>query len=171
MTKPAPPSQSSESREHFFELLKEFDTATLVTRGEAETLHGRPLSVAGREADGTLWFLTSAQSPKVTEISADARALVVMQTSSRFVVAQGTADVVNDRAKVKELWSEVQRIWFEGKDDPDIVLVRFTPAEAEFWDNAGAQGIRFAFEALKAVVKGEPLSDRGDPKAHGKVSL
>ena len=42
---------------------------------------------------------------------------------------------------------------------------------AEYWDNAGAQGIKFAFHALKAVVTGEPLTDRGDAKQHGKVSL
>jgi hypothetical protein len=45
------------------------------------------------------------------------------------------------------------------------------PSDAEYWDNAGAQGLRFAFAAAKAVVQGAPLTDRGDPKAHAKVTL
>ena len=170
MAKPASPNRSNVSRQHFFEVLKDFDTAVLVTLGE-ERMHGRPMSVAGRDDDGTLWFVTSIQSPKVAEIAADRHALVVMQSSNRFIVIEGRAAVVRDRAKLEELWSEAQRIWFEGKDDPDIALVRFSPVEAEYWDNAGVQGLAFAFEALKAIASGEPLTDRGSPKAHGKVPL
>jgi len=171
MAKPASPSRSSATEEHFFEILKGFDTAVLVTLGEVERMHGRPMSVAGREDGGTLWFMTSVESPKVAEVLADRHALVVMQSSNRFIVIEGLAEIVRDRAKIEELWSETQRIWFQGKDDPDIALVRFSPTEAEYWDNAGVQGLRFAFEALKALASGEPLSDRGSPKAHGKVGL
>ena len=169
--KPATPSRSNVTKEHFFEILEGFDTAMLVTLGEVDRMHGRPMSVAGREDDGTLWFMTSIESPKVAEIVADRHALVAMQSSNRFIVIEGLAEIVRDRAKIEELWSEAQRIWFEGKDDPDIALVRFSPTEAEYWDNAGVQGIRFAFEALKALASGEPLADRGSPKAHAKVTL
>jgi len=171
MAKPTPPLQTDESKRHYFEVLDDFDTAMLVTRPGDGRLHGRPLSIAGKDPDGTLWFVTSARSPKVDEIEADACALVTMQSSSRWLTLEGTAEIVRDRAKVEELWSVAQRIWFENEDDPDIALVRFVPNAAEYWDNAGAQGIRFAFAAAKAIVQGKPLTDRGDPKAHGKVSL
>jgi general stress protein 26 len=171
MAKPATPTRSDASTEHFFELLKGFDTAVLVTLGEVERMHGRPMSVAGREDDGTLWFMTSIESPKVSEVLSDRHALVVMQSSSRFIVVEGLAAIVRDRAKIEELWSPAQRIWFEGKDDPDIALVRVSPVTAEYWDNAGLHGLRFAFEALKAMASGQPLTDRGSPKAHGKVEL
>jgi general stress protein 26 len=169
--KPAVPESSEDARHHFFELLEKFDTTMLVTHSGDGSLHGRPLSIASKEKDGTLWFLTSHQSGKVDEIAADARALVAMQSSNRFVVAHGIAEVLQDRAKVDELWTEAQRVWFRGKDDPDIALVRFSPVEAEFWDNAGAQGVKFVLAAAKAVLEGEPLADRADAKAHGKVSL
>jgi general stress protein 26 len=171
MAKPSTPIESSESKQHFFEVLADFDTAMLVTRPADDSLHGRPLSIAGREPDGTLWFMTSVQSPKVAEIVADQRSLVTLQSSNRFVALEGTAQIVGDPEKIRELWSPAQRIWFESENDPDIVLIRFSPKEAEYWDNAGAQGIRFAFAAAKAVLMREPLTDRGDPKAHGKVGL
>jgi len=171
MAKPAAPAQTEETRKHYFEIVERFDTATLVTRPSSGRLHGRPLSVAGRDDDGTLWFVTSERSPKVAEILADPRALVTMQSSNRWVVLEGTAALVRDRAKIEELFSIGQKIWFEDENDPDIVLVRFTPDVAEYWDNAGAQGVRFAFEALKALARGRPLEDRGDERAHGKVTL
>jgi general stress protein 26 len=169
--KPTPPVASPESAEHFFELLKKFDTAILVTRTQSGSLHGRPLTVADKESNGTLWFLTSVQSVKVTEIGADARALVTMQNSNQFIVAHGVTEIVSDRAKIADLWSEVQRVWFHGKDDPDIAVLRFSPVEAEFWDNAGSLGVKFALRAAKAIATNEPLTDRGEPKAHGKVDL
>jgi general stress protein 26 len=169
--KPSPPSTSKESADHFFEILQKFDTAILVTRAQSGSLHGRPLTIAKKELDGTLWFLTSVQSGKVAEVVTDSRTLVTMQSSNRFIVAHGIAELVPDRGKIDELWSEVQRVWFKGKDDPDIAVVRFCPSEAEFWDNAGALGIQFVFNAAKAIVSHEPMTDRGDPKAHGKVTL
>src|SRR6266516_1898602 len=87
--KPSAPSTPEQSHRHFFELIKEFDTATLVTRNRSNELHGRPLSLARTEDGGTLWFSTSLQSVKVEEISADSRVLVVMQNSNQFIVSQG----------------------------------------------------------------------------------
>ena len=101
MAKPASPSRSSATEEHFFEILKGFDTAVLVTLGEVERMHGRPMSVAGREDGGTLWFMTSVESPKVAEVLADRHALVVMQSSNRFIVIEGLAEIVRDRAKIE----------------------------------------------------------------------
>lgn len=169
MTKPSTQRSSDTATEHFFELLKKFDSATLVTRVPDGSLHGRPLNIAGKEEDGTLWFMTSRQSMKVEEILADRHALVAMQNSRQFIVCHGSAFVVDDRAKVHELWSEAQRVWFKGEDDPDITLVCFKPVEAEFWDNAGVLGAKFAFEAAKAILKGQPLRDRSDDRAHGRV--
>jgi general stress protein 26 len=169
--KPSPPVASRESTHHFFELLQKFDTAILVTRAPSGTMHGRPLTIAEKEPDGTLWFLTSIQSVKVAEIAVDSRALVAMQSANRSIVAHGVVEIVSDRARVDELWSELQRVWFKGKDDPDIAVLRFSPVEAEFWDNAGALGVAFAFKAAKAIATNQPLADRGDAKAHGKVNF
>lgn len=171
MAKPAPPSTSEESKEHLFDVLKRFDTAVLVTSSQSGDFHGRPMSIAGKDGDGTLWFLTSIASPKIDELENDARALAVMQSPNRFVVVRGLAAVSRNQAKVDELWSEAQRIWFKGKDDPDIAVVRFSPELAEFWDNSGVRGVGFAVRALKAIATGEPMNDRGSPKAHGKVPL
>jgi general stress protein 26 len=156
---------------HFFELLHEFDNATVITRARTGSLHGRPMAVAQVESDGTLWFITGVDSPKVLEVREDSRALISLQNSRQFVTMNGHLELVADRSKVDELWKEPYRIWFDGKSDPEIVLLRFTPLDAEYWDNAGAHGIRHAFEAAKAYLKGEKVKSDGDPEAHAKVVL
>jgi general stress protein 26 len=164
----APPSE-----QHFFELLHEFDTATLITRARATgELHGRPMAIANLDEDGTLWFITGVDSTKVLETRDDSRALVSLQSSRQFVTMNGHLELVADRAKVDEMWKEAYRVWFDGKSDPEIVLLRFTPFDAEYWDNSGAHGIKHAFEAAKAYLHGQKIDpSASDPEAHAKVML
>jgi general stress protein 26 len=158
-----PPSEA-----HFFDLLREFDTATLITRArESGDLHGRPMAVAEVGADGTLWFITNVDSTKVLEIRADSRALVSLQNSRRFVTMNGHLELVPDHEKVGRIWKEAFRIWFDGQGALELVLLRFTPFDAEYWDNSGAHGVKHAFEAAKAYLRGQKVSSSDyEPEAH-----
>lgn len=154
-------------KEHLKDLLESFDTAMLITRhGERE--HARPMAIAGIEGANTMWFATSQDAPKSDEIRSDSRASVTLQSDKRYVALSGRATLVADRAKIDELWKPTWKAWFpNGKDDPNLVLIRLTVEDAEFWDNAGTKGIRYAFEAAKALVTGEeaaPVSGQ-----HGRV--
>ncbi len=161
------------SDSHFFELLHEFDIATLVTRARSTgELHGRPMAVADVDGDGTLWFITNVDSPKVLEVRDDSRAMVSLQNDKQFVTMNGHLELVADRAKVDEIWREPYRVWFESEQDPELVLLKFTPFDGEYWDNAGAHGMKHAFEAAKAYLKGQKLEPSDvDGEAHGKVML
>ncbi len=43
--------------------------------------------------------------------------------------------VDNDRAVIDRLWNPVISAWFDGKDDPKPVLLRFDAEHAEVWLN------------------------------------
>ena len=161
------------SESHFFELLHEFDTATLVTRARSTgELHGRPMAVAEVDDDGSLWFITNVDSTKVLEVRDDSRAMVSLQSPKQFVTMNGHLELVADRAKVDEVWKEPYRVWFDGQNDPELVLLKFTPFDGEYWDNAGARGMKYAFEAAKAYLKGQKLEPKADDaEVHGRVVL
>ena len=158
----------SSKQAHLKDLLEAFDTAMLITRhGERE--HARPMAIAGVEDANTLWFVTSDDSPKSDEIRSDARASVTLQSATRYVALSGIARLVDDRRKIDELWKPTWKAWFpNGKDDPKLVLIRVSVTDAEFWDNAGTKGIRYAFEAAKALVTGEPAAPVSGQ--HGRVT-
>lgn len=155
------------TKEHLKELLQSFDTAMLITRnGDQE--HARPMAIAGVEGANTLWFVTSDTSPKANEIDKDQRVSVTLQSSSRYVALSGRAEIVKAQSKIDELWKPAWKVWFpEGKEAPNLALLRVTVTDAEFWDNAGTHGIRYAFEAAKALLTGEePEPIEG---VHGRV--
>ena len=159
-----------EDAEHLYELLEGFDTAMLVTRAADGHLHARPMAVAELRADADAYFVTSIETPKVAEIRADADVLLTFQSQSQYAAVYGRVNVVRDRELIDRLWKEAWKVWFpRGKSDPSIALLRFDAEHGEFWNNAGMQGVRYAFEAAKAYVRGErPGTSR---EQHGRTDL
>ena len=155
------------TKQHLKDLLESFDTAMLVTRHD-DCDHARPMAVAGVEGANTLWFVTSQNAPKSDEIRRDSRVSATFQSATRYVALSGRAELMSDPAKVNDLLKPSWKVWFpDGKDDPKLVLIKVTVTDAEFWDNAGTKGIRYAFVAAKALLKGEePTPASGQ---HGRV--
>lgn len=158
-----------ETEAHFLELLKVFKTAMLITRAFGGGFHGRPMSIAHHDEDGTLWFLTDLSSGTVAEAARDPHALVSLADSDKYVVMTGEVEIVVDAQRAATLWKEPFRVWFKGPDDPALTLIRFQPDDGEYWNNAGTQGIKQAFRAARAYIKGEQLKDVDDPGIHGRV--
>jgi general stress protein 26 len=154
---------SMEDAVHLYDLLKGFDTAVLVTRAPDGHLHARPMRVADLHADADAYFVTSADSPKVAEIYADADVLLTFQSATQYAAVYGRVNVVRDRDLVERLWSDAWKAWFpRGKSDPNIALLRFDAEHGEFWNDVGARGVRYTFETAKAYMIGDSSrKDRG----------
>ena len=158
------------THEHLHELLKDFDTAMLVTRGSDGKMHARPMGVAELSANGNACFVTHVDSPKAQQIRADGAVTLSFQSARQFASVSGTATVVQDPALVERLWSEAWKVWFpKGKTDPAIALIKFTAQEAEYWDSAGAEGLKFVFDSVKAYLSGQ--TPPPDEAQNAKVQL
>ncbi len=163
-------STSPERKLH--EILDDFGLAMLVTRTSEGNLRGRPMALAQAELDGTLWFATDRHSAKVDELNKDSHVALTLQSSSRFVSLSGTASLVEDRAKLDQLWKTEWKVWFPGgKDDPNLVLLRVDGSVGEYWDNSGTNGLKYLIQAGKALLTGSRPDVGNDPKVHGKVNL
>jgi general stress protein 26 len=163
-------SASHTTQEHLYELLKNFDTAMLVTAPSAGDLGARPMAVAELQPDADVYFASSLDSPKIAEIKAQPHVMVTFQSSSQYAVIKGNATVVRDKETIDRLWSEAWRVWFPGgKEDPALCLLRVDATEAEYWDNKGLQGLKFVVNSLRALVEKE--HPKSDEKQNAKVVL
>jgi general stress protein 26 len=159
-----------DKRDRLHEMLKDFDTAMLMTRTADGRVHVRPMAVAKLDDEGDVVFVSNKQSPKVSEINDDPSVVVTFQSAAQFASIAGQALVMHDQAMIDELWSEAWKVWFPGgKDDQNICFIRVRASEGEYWDNAGAKGMKYAFEAVKAYLKGR--TPDVDSNVHGKVNL
>jgi general stress protein 26 len=152
-----------EDAEHLYDLITGFDNAMLVTRGADGHLHARPMAVAELHADADVYFVTGIDSAKVAEIYADADVLLTFQDEQQYAAVYGRVNVVRDRALIERLWREEWKVWFpRGASDPAIALLRFDAERGEFWNDAGASGVQYAFEGAKAYLSARrPALDRG----------
>jgi general stress protein 26 len=150
-----------EARAKVFDLIKDSQVAMMATADEGGRLfHARPM-VAPRldkqeDFDGALYFFTGATSPKVDEIRANPHVLLTYANPDKqsYVSLSGQATVERDRSKIDQLWTKEIAAWFpDGKDDPNLILVRFDAEEAEYWDAPNRFVLGAAY--LKSLIGGD----------------
>ena len=148
------------------EMVKDIDFCMLTTVDENGDLHSRPMSSNGEiDRNGDIWFFTAASSHKVSEIAKLPKVNVSFADpeNHRYISVSGTAQLIRDRAKIDELWKPEFRIWFpNGKDDPDVALLRVKLDKGEYWDSQSST-IGYMFSFVSSLVTGkEP--DLGENK-------
>lgn len=159
------------TREHLIEILEEFDTGMLVTRAANGDLRSRPMHLARADEDGTLYFPTDAESAKADEIHLEPEVNVAFQGEKQYLSLSGKASLHDDRKLIDELYSPAWKVWFpEGKDDPDLRILKVAARRGEYWDVTGTGRVRYLWEAGKALVQGEEMESAG-PETHAKVEL
>ena len=154
------PSTDHEDRMKVWEMIKDVRICVMVTTDDDGALRSRPMAAQQTEFDGELWFYTGVDSGKIDQIESNPNVLLGYSSpaDNEYVSVNGTAEIVRDRAKIKELWSEMLRVWFpKGADDPDIALIKVKVSGAEFWD-APSSTMLHAYGYVKARLTGKPPS-------------
>ncbi|MGH8173978.1 MAG: pyridoxamine 5'-phosphate oxidase family protein [Rhodanobacteraceae bacterium] len=150
------------------ELIDGIEVAMLTTHKADGSMVCRPLQTLEFDRAGELVFFTGADSHKVGELEAnpDVNIAYANPRNQAYVSVRGTASIDRDRATIDELWSPVQKIFFpEGKDDPNLVVLRVRVRDAAYWESAG----NFVARALD-FAKGMLSQDPSDLGKHGKLS-
>lgn len=133
----------------------------LTTTDDDGTLVSRPMARQDVDLDVVLWFIATKDSRKARHITARPDVAVTFSSETSWVSLAGTAEVVDDLDKLRELWSSFAEAWIpEGPEDPNAVLIRVDAKTAEYWDNPGGR-VSTLVSLVKSKVTGQPY-DGGD---------
>lgn len=153
------------SREQGVEKLREFAMDAkfchFVTALGQKPLKSRPMTTQEVDENGNFWFLSSDSSHKNNEIEDDPEVQLFYSNSgsSEYLSVFGYAEVIQDRKKLEELWSPIARNWFnEGKDDPELTILKVNVADAYYWDTKNNRMIQLIKMAAGAVT-GKTMDD------------
>jgi general stress protein 26 len=153
-----------------WDLMRRCKFAMMTTVNEDGSLHSRPMATLSKQDfDGNVWFFTQAGSPKVDEVDKHHEVNLAFSDPDKqnYVSVAGTAFLVRDKAKAKELWSEPLRTWFpKGLDDPQLALLKVEMKSAQYWDSPSSVVV-YAYGYLKSLITGKPPS----PGEHGEVRM
>src|ERR687897_510863 len=154
----ATPQRREDDLHKLREMVKDIDFCMLTTVDENGGLHSRPMSVNGDiDPNGDLWFFTNASSHKVSEIAKLPKVNVSFADpdNQHYVSISGKAQLVRDRDKIDELWKPEFKMWFpEGKDDPQVALLRVNLEKAEYWDSPSST-IGYVLNFVSSLVTGK----------------
>lgn len=123
------------------------DSRTRPWTAQIDTAEG-----GNKKDGGTIYFFGSKSDHLVQGISTGNRAVAtyVSKGHDLFAHVHGTLELVNDRALVDKLWNPFIASWYKnGKEDPEVQLVRFDTDKADIWKSeAGATLVAAALKML-----------------------
>jgi general stress protein 26 len=140
-----------------WKLISEIPVAMVVT-GEGQHMRARPMAVRPARDEGAIEFLTDVDAPKANEIRRDEAICLALadNRNQKYVSITGHAEIIDDRNRVKEIWSIYDKAFWPDKNDPRIRILRVTPESAEFWEGAGT--VVTAVKLVAAMASGERMN-------------
>jgi general stress protein 26 len=137
------------------ELIKSTRLAMLTSVDPDGRLVSMPMATQDVEFDGDVWFIAERESHKVRNIRANPSVNVAYASHDSWVSLSGRAEVVDDDAKLAELWNTFTGAWLEGgPENPNNILIRVSADSAEYWDTPGSKVTQVA-NLVKAKVTGK----------------
>ena len=145
----------------FWKALKSDRTLMLGVDG-VEDGHSRPMTAQVEGERGPIWFFTGKPNAVVDHLSQNRRAIAAFSAKdhSLFASISGNLAIDNDRAVIDRLWNPFIAAWFDGKDDPKLVLLRFDAEQAEVWLNENS-----LLAGVKMLLGVDPKQDYADKNA------
>ena len=119
----------------------------------------RPMSAVKVCDQGNIWFFSEKDSDKNEAIVKDKDVQLSFSDPGKgsYLVVNGEAEIILDKTIIEDLWTPAAKIWFkQGKDDPNISVIKVKPNSAYYWDTDGNRMINL-LKMVASVVTGTNL--------------
>ncbi len=144
----------TESVKKLKELAEDAGICMFCTQLDQLPIAARPMAVQEVDDHGNLWFISNARSNKNFEIKHDDKVQLFFSkmSTSHYLSVFGHAAIYTNKSTIEEHWTPVAKTWFqEGKDDPDVTVIRVSPTDAYYWDTKDGKAVMFIKWAAAAM--------------------
>lgn len=92
--------------------------------------------------DLTLYTPTSKETHKTEEIEKNSNVHILLGYDGKgfgdsYVEIEGIAEIYEDQKMKNELWEDEFEHWFDGKDDPNYIILKITPSQIRLMNEKG----------------------------------
>jgi general stress protein 26 len=155
----------AEDRKKLVELLDDMPIGMLTTFGP-EGPRSVPMARQEVEPSAEMWFISARDTAHTRAVEQEPRVALTFSARDSWVAVYGRAEVVDDTAKLSELWNTFAEAWLPGgPEDPNAVLIRVDVDHGEYWDSPGGK-----VASLLSFAKTKLTGDTYDSE-HGQVDL
>lgn len=127
-------------RGRVWSLINEIKVAMVVTHdGHGDRLRARPMAARPAPEENAIFFLTDASAGKDSEVDRNGNVCLAFADikAQKYVSVSGSAEISNDRDRIRRFWSVGDRAFWKSADDPAIRLLKMIPTIAEYWEGPG----------------------------------
>ena len=117
-------------------------------------VNSRPMGLQETDENGNLWFISSETSNKNFEIKEDNRVQLYFMNNnnSEYLSIFGDAYIYKDQSTIEDKWSPMANAWFDGKEDPNVSIIRVEPKETYYWDTKAGKLVSLLTFATAAIT-------------------
>ena len=151
----------TEARDRMWDEIDDVRVGMLGLTGSDQ--HLQPMTAYTDREANALWFISASDTDLVraTASLSGARYVTGGKDGDFWVDVTGRLSVVEDQAKLDELWNAFAAAWFkDGKESPRVTLLRMDLSEAAIWMNEASK-LGFLWEVAKANLDEDETPDVG----------
>jgi len=159
---------SKEAKEKLTDIVENVKVAMFATNLNNQPLSVIPMHTKKVDDAGNIWFISLKNSDHNLNIQKD-EAVQLMYSdpnSMKFISIYGKAQIINDTATIKDLYSRLDNAWFDGPEDPKATAIKVVPEKAAYWSNDHNKLVTL-FKLGVAAVTG----DNKDIGTSGKMKI
>ncbi len=144
---------TDETIQDFWEALAD-DKFLMVSR-DGDGDHAIPMTAqTDKDAYGQFWFFTTKDNRLAAGGATTAQ--FVSADDNIFASLKGTLVTETDRGRLDALWSKPVEAWYEGgKDDPNLLMLRYELSSIEVWEQEMGLKGRFKLLTGQKIEPGE----------------
>jgi len=152
-------------KEEFWGRMAGVRSAMLGIKGQGRLVAMSPR--VDKDLPGDVWFITANGTELGKSVQSGpqtAQLVIVDDGAGLYADLEGTLTHCTDQKALDEVWNSSAEAWFDdGKTDPQVCLMRFSPAMGEI-SVTPASGVKYLYEMAKARITGTTpdVGDQGD---------
>lgn len=127
-------------------------TYTMPYRQEA-----RPMTTLEVDAEGNFLFFVKNGEDGTQQIRQRKEVDLLYNNGSSYLAVHGEATIYRDQSKIDKFYNPIANVWFDGKDDPSLMILEVKPTDAHYWTTAEGKIVTL-YKMAKATLAGEEVN-------------
>ncbi|MDY0780128.1 pyridoxamine 5'-phosphate oxidase family protein [Tenacibaculum sp. IB213877] len=142
----------------FKDLAENIDFTLMSTNLSQFPFHTVPMSTKKVDENGNIWFLSGRNSMHNVHIkqSPEVHLSYAKPGDMEFLAVCGHAEIMNSPSIIEELYGKSDDMWFDGKNDPNVSVIKVKPHEVSYWDTKDNKLVSLLKAGYAFIVGSEP---------------
>src|SRR5699024_10293893 len=135
-------------------ILRGSNSVMLATASADGKILAHPMTAQEVTEDADVWFFLALDGDLAKALRTNPEANISVAEAGNWLSVAGRVEFVDDRATIDELWSESANAWFDGREDPNLGLIKVVTDSAQHWGLPGGK-VSGLFRMVKSKIAGD----------------